>query len=67
MAATRAHRDESRPFNGVKVFSATMLADRSRLGETVSAWIAAHASFKITDIVVTQLRGSAIAITETGA
>lgn len=40
--------------NGVKVFSATMLADRSRLGETVSAWIAEHEHLEITDIVVTQ-------------
>jgi len=26
-------------FNGVKVFSATMLADRDRLGERVTKWI----------------------------
>ena len=29
-------------FNGVKVFSATMVADRDQLGEKVTAWIAAH-------------------------
>jgi hypothetical protein len=41
-------------FNGVKVFSATMVADRDQLGEKVSAWMANHALLKVTDIVVTQ-------------
>ena len=41
-------------FNGVKVFSATMVADRDQLGEKVSAWMAAHPQLKVTDIVVTQ-------------
>ena len=41
-------------FNGVKVFSATMVADRDQLGEKVTAWIAANPSKKVTDIVVTQ-------------
>jgi hypothetical protein len=41
-------------FNGVKVFSATMVADRDQLGEKVSAWMAAHSQLKVTDIVVTQ-------------
>ncbi len=41
-------------FNGVKVFSATMFADRDRLGEKVTEWIAAHPSFEITQFVVTQ-------------
>ncbi len=41
-------------FNGVKVFSATMVADRDQLGEKVSAWMASHQQHKITDIVVTQ-------------
>ncbi len=41
-------------FNGVKVFSATMVADRDQLGEKVSAWISNHPHLKITDIVVTQ-------------
>ena len=41
-------------FNCVKVFSATMVADRDQLGEKVSAWMANHQSFKVTDIVVTQ-------------
>lgn len=41
-------------FNGVKVFSATMVAERSVLGETVTAWIGAHPQFSVTEIVVTQ-------------
>jgi hypothetical protein len=41
-------------FNGVKVFSATMVADRDQLGEKVTAWIAAHQDKKVTDIVITQ-------------
>jgi len=41
-------------FNGVKVFSATMVADRDQLGEKVTAWIASHSECKVTDIVITQ-------------
>jgi hypothetical protein len=41
-------------FNGVKVFSATMVADREQLGEKVTAWIAANPNKKVTDIVITQ-------------
>ena len=41
-------------FNGVKVFSATMVADRDQLGEKVSAWMANNSHLKVTDIVVTQ-------------
>ena len=41
-------------FNGVKVFSATMVADRDQLGEKVTAWIAAHPEKKVTDLIVTQ-------------
>jgi hypothetical protein len=41
-------------FNGVKVFSATMVADRDQLGEKVTNWIAAHPEKKVTDLLVTQ-------------
>jgi hypothetical protein len=41
-------------FNGVKVFSATMVADRDQLGEKVTAWMTANSQYKVTDIVVTQ-------------
>ncbi len=42
------------PFNGVKVFSATMFADRSQLGEKVTAWIADHSHVQVTEMTVTQ-------------
>lgn len=42
-------------FNGVKVFSATMVADRDQLGEKVTAWITANKDAKkVTDMVITQ-------------
>jgi hypothetical protein len=41
-------------FNGVKVFSATMVADRDQLGEKVSAWMQNNSHLKVTDIVLTQ-------------
>jgi hypothetical protein len=41
-------------FNGVKVFSATMVANRDQLGEKVSAWMQNNQHLKVTDIVVTQ-------------
>jgi len=42
------------PFNGVKVFSATLFADRQQLGEKVTAWIADNPRHELTEIVVTQ-------------
>ncbi len=42
------------PFNGVKVFSATMFADRDQLGEKVTRWVAEHANYQVTEMVVTQ-------------
>ena len=41
-------------FNGVKVFSATMVADRDQLGEKITAWMASHQQCKLTDVIVTQ-------------
>jgi hypothetical protein len=41
-------------FNGVKVFSATMVADRDQLGEKVTAWMAGNSQLKVTDIIITQ-------------
>jgi hypothetical protein len=41
-------------FNGVKVFSATMVADRDQLGEKVTQWMQANPSCKVTDITITQ-------------
>jgi hypothetical protein len=45
---------EQRPFNAVKVFSATMAPDRDGLGEKVTAWLRAHPSAKVADTIVTQ-------------
>jgi len=42
------------PFDGVKVFSATMAQQRELLGERVTEWLAAHPNFKIVDKIVTQ-------------
>ena len=45
-------------FNGVKVFTATMVAQRQTLGETVTAWLedarARRPGFQIVDIEVRQ-------------
>ncbi|MBA3819597.1 MAG: hypothetical protein H0X17_11945 [Deltaproteobacteria bacterium] len=41
-------------FNAVKVFSATMFADRDRLGDKVTDWITQHPRLELEDIVVTQ-------------
>ena len=41
-------------FNGVKLFSATMVADREQLGEKVTAWMANNPALKVTNIVITQ-------------
>lgn len=41
-------------FDSVKVFSATMFADRGVLGEKVSAWIASNRNHQVTEFVVTQ-------------
>ena len=42
------------PFNGVKVFSATMAQERDQLGEKITAWLAAHPNVQIVDKIVTQ-------------
>jgi hypothetical protein len=41
-------------FNAVKVFSATMFADRDQLGEKVTSWIAGNSQAEVTEISVTQ-------------
>ena len=45
---------DNREFNGVKVFSATMVHDRERLGETVTSWLHTNPDCEVRDIVVTQ-------------
>jgi hypothetical protein len=51
---SRGGSRRDRGFNGVKVFSATMFADRDRLGDRVTDWIAANSHLQITEIIVTQ-------------
>jgi hypothetical protein len=54
------------PFDGVKVFSATMMAAREQLGENVTQWITANPHCELVEIVVTQSSDAAfhcIAIT----
>jgi hypothetical protein len=45
--------DSSR-FNGVKVFSATMVAERDKLGDKVTEWLAENPKIEVRDIFVTQ-------------
>ncbi len=45
---------EDRTFNGVKIFSATMMAGRSRLGDKVTDWLHENPQAWPRDIVVTQ-------------
>jgi hypothetical protein len=58
MSATRAVGNvvlrPGEAFNSVKVFSATMFADRAQLGEKVTAWIADHPRAEVKEMVVTQ-------------
>lgn len=43
-----------RAFNGVKVFSATMMSERELLGDKVTAWLREHPQIQVRDMVVTQ-------------
>jgi len=42
------------PFNGVKVFSATITRARELLGEEITTWMSANPLFRIVEFVVTQ-------------
>jgi hypothetical protein len=51
----RVSRDNTqRPFNGVKVFSATMQPERGDLGEKITNWLKAHPNCEVVDTIVTQ-------------
>ncbi len=52
--ATRVVLRPGVPFNGIKVFSATMFNDRQHLGDKVTAWIADNPRNELTEIIVTQ-------------
>jgi len=43
----------TRPFNGAKVFSATMAQERELLGDKVTAWIQSNPRRQIVDTVLT--------------
>jgi hypothetical protein len=45
---------ETKQFNGVKVFSATMAPERDNLGEKITHWLREHPSCEIVDTIVTQ-------------
>ena len=49
----------TKPFNGAKVFSATMAQDREFLGDKVTAWIQSNPRRHIVDTVVTLSSDSA--------
>lgn len=54
MATGRVVLRPEMPFNGVKVFSATMFAQRDCLGEQVTSWLSSHPQVVATEMVVTQ-------------
>ena len=41
-------------FNGIKIFSATMMNDRDQLGAKLTAWLRDNPNKHVTDFVVTQ-------------
>lgn len=50
----RLELDGPKEFNGVKVFSATMVMDRERLGEKVTNWIHDNPQCEVREVIVTQ-------------
>ena len=47
-------KNTMKPFNGVKVFSATMAKARDALGDQVTAWLSSVPDREMVDAVVTQ-------------
>jgi hypothetical protein len=45
---------DPRPFNGVKVFSATMAPERDNLGDKITNWLKDHPQCEVVDTIVTQ-------------
>ncbi len=45
---------DDRQINGVKIFSATMVSERSQLGEKVTDWLRAHPKYEVREVFVTQ-------------
>lgn len=60
MSVAQSHKVESSEakaparFNGIKVFSATMVAQREALGGVVTDWIQTNSHLEIVDVVVSQ-------------
>lgn len=52
--AVSTSRAKRPAFNGVKVFSATMFAQREALGDVVTNWISGNPQIDVSDVVVTQ-------------
>lgn len=50
----RVQFTDNNTFTGIKVFSATLMKDRSSLGESVTAWIGSNPHLTITEVIVTQ-------------
>jgi hypothetical protein len=50
----RAAFGDDRRFNGVKIFSATMVAERDQLGEKVTKWIQENPRCHVREMTVTQ-------------
>ena len=44
----------ARPFNGVKVFSATMAPERDALGDRITEWLRTNSHIQVVDTIVTQ-------------
>ncbi len=44
----------NRPFNGVKIFSATMAPERDALGDKITTWLKTHPTCEVVDTIVTQ-------------
>lgn len=45
---------DNRTFNSVKVFSATMMSERGKLGDVVTDWMRDNPTYEVTEIIVTQ-------------
>lgn len=54
MNRTGAKAAATKPFNGVKIFSATMAQNRDSLGERIGEWLGSDPSREVVDTVVTQ-------------
>ncbi|HTM20414.1 MAG TPA: hypothetical protein VL172_07905 [Kofleriaceae bacterium] len=51
---TRFGEETENQFNGVKVFSATMVAERELLGEKVTDWMRQNPQNEVREVFVTQ-------------